>query len=241
MNAEQVSDTLLGEGDGDFVAYRRLIDLGIALSAEHDHDRLMERILLEAKDFTNADAGTLYLKTDDDALCFQILRIDSLDIALGGTTGLDINFPDVKLLDEDGAPNLHNVASAAANSGESINIQDAYTSTRYDFSGTKAFDERSGYRSTSFLTVPLKNHDGIVIGVMQLLNAQNRDTGEVIPFSDPDFALSTEGLNTLTAIALSTQPAYDLRITGEVPDGISDLELDLELEIALSSVVGHCN
>ena len=66
-------------------------------------------------------------------------------------------------------------------------------------------------------------------------------TGEVIPFSDPDFALSTEGLNTLTAIALSTQPTYDLRITGEVPDGISDLELDLELEIALSSVVGHCN
>ena len=59
MNTEQ-PETLLGEGDGDNAAYRRLIDLGIALSAEHDHDRLMERILLEAKDFANADAGTLY-------------------------------------------------------------------------------------------------------------------------------------------------------------------------------------
>jgi HD-GYP domain-containing protein (c-di-GMP phosphodiesterase class II) len=204
MNADQVSDTLLGEGDGDYAAYRRLIDLGIALSAEHDHARLMERILMEAKDFTNADAGTLYLKTDADTLCFQILRNDSLDIAMGGTTGVEINFPEVALFSEDGTPNLHNVASAAAHNGESINIQDAYSSTRYDFSGTKAFDERSGYRSTSFLTVPLKNHDGIVIGVMQLLNAQDRDTGEVVPFH-LDMEPLIDALASQAAVSLDNQ------------------------------------
>jgi HD-GYP domain-containing protein (c-di-GMP phosphodiesterase class II) len=204
MNADQVSDTLLGEGDGDYAAYRRLIDLGIALSAEHDHARLMERILMEAKDFTNADAGTLYLKTDADTLCFQILRNDSLDIAMGGTTGVEINFPEVALFSEDGTPNLHNVASAAAHNGESINIQDAYSSTRYDFSGTKAFDERSGYRSTSFLTVPLKNHDGIVIGVMQLLNAQDRGTGEVVPFH-LDMEPLIDALASQAAVSLDNQ------------------------------------
>jgi len=203
MNTEQ-PETLLGEGDGDNAAYRRLIDLGIALSAEHDHDRLMERILLEAKDFANADAGTLYLKTEAETLCFQILRNDSLEIAMGGTTGIEIDFPEVPLLEEDGSPNLHNVASAAAHSGETINIEDAYTSTQYDFSGTKAFDERSGYRSTSFLTVPLKNHDGIVIGVMQLLNAQDRVTGDVIPF-DPDLQPLIDALASQAAVSLDNQ------------------------------------
>jgi HD-GYP domain-containing protein (c-di-GMP phosphodiesterase class II) len=204
MNADQVSDTLLGEGDGDYAAYRRLIDLGIALSAEHDHARLMERILMEAKDFTNADAGTLYLKTDEDNLCFQILRNDSLDIAMGGTTGVEIDFPEVPLLSEDGELNLNNVASAAAHNGETINIKDAYSSTQYDFSGTKAFDERSGYRSISFLTVPLKNHDGIVIGVMQLLNAQDRDTGAVIPF-DPEVEPLIDALASQAAVSLDNQ------------------------------------
>ena len=203
MNTEQ-TDTLLGEGEGDYAAYRRLIDLGIALSAEHDHARLMERILMEAKDFTNADAGTLYLKTDADTLCFQILRNDSLDIAMGGTTGVEIDFPEVALFSEDGSPNLHNVASAAAHNGETINIQDAYASTEYDFSGTKAFDERSGYRSTSFLTVPLKNHEGIVIGVMQLLNAQDRDSGAVIPF-DPDVEPLIDALASQAAVSLDNQ------------------------------------
>jgi HD-GYP domain-containing protein (c-di-GMP phosphodiesterase class II) len=203
MNTEQ-TDTLLGEGDGDYAAYRRLIDLGIALSAEHDHARLMERILMEAKDFANADAGTLYLKTEAETLCFQIVRNTSLEIAMGGTTGVAIYFPEVKLLEDDGAPNLHNVASAAAHYGETINIRDAYASTDYDFSGTKAFDERSGYRSTSFLTVPMKNHDGIVIGVMQLLNAQDRDSGEIIPF-DPEVEPLIDALASQAAVSLDNQ------------------------------------
>ncbi|MAF47396.1 MAG: HD domain-containing phosphohydrolase [Rhodospirillales bacterium] len=214
MNTEQDSNHISegasrdrranGDQSGEFAGYRRLIDLGIALSAEHDHDRLMERILLEAKDFTHADAGTLYLKTEADTLCFQILRNDTLDIAMGGTTGVAIDFPEVMLLDDSGEPNMHNVASAAANSGDTINIADAYTSSRYDFSGTKAFDERSGYRSTSFLTVPLKNHEGMVIGVMQLLNARDRKTGDVIAF-DPEIEPLIDALASQAAVSLDNE------------------------------------
>ena len=95
-------------------SFQRLIEIGIALSAEQDTNRLMERILLEAKDLTNADGGTLYLKTKDDSLKFEIMRTDSLKIAMGGTTGKEITFPPVRLIDpETGKENRANVASSA--------------------------------------------------------------------------------------------------------------------------------
>jgi CRP-like cAMP-binding protein len=70
-----------------------ILPLGIALSTEESLDRLLERILLEAKSFCNADAGTLYLLTEDDGLRFNIMRSESLNIAMGGTTGTTVPFP----------------------------------------------------------------------------------------------------------------------------------------------------
>ncbi|MBF0095134.1 MAG: GAF domain-containing protein, partial [Alphaproteobacteria bacterium] len=141
----------------------RLIELGIALSAERDHDRLLERILLEAKGMTNADGGTLYLRTEDDCLAFEILRNDTLKTAMGGTTGVKIPFPPLKLYNPDtGEPNHNNVATHTALSGERVEIADAYDAKDFDFSGTKKFDAGTGYRSKSFLTVPLKNYHGEV-------------------------------------------------------------------------------
>jgi HD-GYP domain-containing protein (c-di-GMP phosphodiesterase class II) len=165
-------------------AYRKLIDIGIALSAERDPARLRELILLEAKAFTHADAGTLYLKHQGRELSFEIMRNDTLGIARGGTSGVGIEFPPVQLFTESGAPNMHNVASYCAITGEIVNIPDAYASwDKLDFSGTKEFDRRIGYRSQSFLTVPLKNMHGLVIGVLQLINAKD-PRGKVIPFDD---------------------------------------------------------
>ena len=186
-------------------AYLRLIEIGIALSAERDHNRLMERILLEAKELCNADGGTLYLVEDDKGLKFEIMRTDSLKIALGGTTGKEITFPPVRLYDpKTGEPNHKNVATHVALSGNTINIPDAYKAEHFDFSGTKKFDEGTGYRSRSFLTVPLKNHDGDVIGVLQLLNAQDGKTGEVIPFSEEIQPL-VEALTSQAAMSLDNQ------------------------------------
>jgi HD-GYP domain-containing protein (c-di-GMP phosphodiesterase class II) len=185
-------------------AYRRLIDLGIALSAERNHARLMELILLEAKAFTNADGGTLYLKSGEEELSFQIVRNDTLNIAMGGTTGKEINFPPVKLFNEAGSPNMNNVASCAAITGEVIDIADAYTSNEFDFSGTKRFDSSTGYRSQSFLTVPLKNHEGYVIGVMQLINAKDPKTNETIAF-DRDVLPLIDALASQAAVSIDNQ------------------------------------
>ncbi len=183
----------------DLASFKRLIDIGIALSAEKDTDTLMETILLEAKDIGNADGGTLYRRTKDDQLTFEILRNDSLGIAQGGTTGEEIPIPPQQMY-LDGVPNNQQIVCNAALSGETLNIKDAYDSTQFDFSGTKKFDEGTGYRTKSVLTVPLKNSQDDVIGVLQLLNARD-ESGNVVEFSE-DIQPMIEALASQAAVAL---------------------------------------
>jgi DNA-binding response OmpR family regulator len=177
-----------------------VIPIGVALSAEKDFNRLLEKILMESKTLCNADAGTLYLQ-EDKQLRFVIVRNDSLKLALGGTTNEPIIFPPLKLYDDNGAPNHNNVATYTALSGATVNIPDAYQTQDFDFSGTHAFDKRTGYRSTSFLTIPLKDSLGQVIGVLQLLNALDTDTGKVIPF-DLTLHQVVESMAALATVAL---------------------------------------
>jgi len=87
--------------------------------------------------------------------------------------------------------------------GEIVHIEDAYTEEGFDFSGTKAFDEKSGYRSKSFLNVPLKNHENDIIGVMQLINARDSD-GNIIPFSD-EMQNQVESIASQGAVALTNK------------------------------------
>ena len=185
-------------------SFKRLIDIGIALSAEKNPDRLMETILLEAKELSHADGGTLYIRTRNDELEFKIVRTDSLGIAQGGTTNVEITLPPVHMFDANGEPNLSTIVSYAANTGNTINIKDAYDSTEFDLSGTKKIDSGTGYRSKSFLTVPLKNHQGHIIGVLQLLNCLDPDTGEVTAFSE-DITPLIEALASQAAVALANQ------------------------------------
>ena len=189
----------------DDATFKRLIDLGIALSAERNHNRLMERILLEAKEIYNADGGTLYLRTEEDKLSFEIMRNDTMEIAMGGTTGRDIAFPPLSMYDaESGEPNHNNVATHVALSGETVNVPDAYETEKFDFSGARKFDEDTGYRSKSFLTLPLRNYDQDVIAVLQLINARDQETDEVIAF---EAALQPliEAMASQAAVALDNQ------------------------------------
>ncbi|MBF0611848.1 MAG: GAF domain-containing protein [Magnetococcales bacterium] len=186
------------------VRIEKLNRIGIALSAEPDTNRLMEIILLGAKELTNADAGTMYSVTEDNHLRFEIIRTDSLHIAMGGTTGIPITFPRLPLYQADGTPNLKMVAAFAAVKDQTVNIADAYEAEGFDFSGTRAFDQKTGYRSKSFLTVPLKNHNNEIIGVLQLINARDEETKHIVPFTQDDQALA-ESLASQAAVALTNQ------------------------------------
>ncbi|HIM26407.1 MAG TPA: HD domain-containing protein [Candidatus Marinimicrobia bacterium] len=178
--------------------------IGLGLSKEKDMDKLLEMILLEAKRIANADGGTLYMMTDDQRLKFTIMITDSLNIHMGGTSGKEIPFYPVKLYMDDGQPNKTMIAANAGLTGDTINIPDAYTAKGFDFSGTKAFDEKTGYRSKSFLTVPLKNHEAEIIGVLQLLNAHDVKTKKVISFSD-SVQISVEALSSQAAVTITNK------------------------------------
>ena len=193
--------------DDLFRRLEQLNEIGASLSAERDIGRLLESILLAAKAITRADGGTLYLLTEEDGsrrLKFEIMRTQSLGIAMGGTTGTPIPFYPIHLYGKDGKPNNQMVAAFAALTGETVNIADAYTAEGFDFNGTRNFDKKTGYRSKSFLTVPMKNHENEIIGVLQLINSQDPVSGEVVAFSNADQRLA-ESLASQAAIALTNR------------------------------------
>ncbi len=179
---------------------RAIIPAGVAMSAEKDFNRLLEQIVIQAQQVTGADGGTLYLRTADEHLQFMIVRNTSLGIALGGVTGQAVNFAPLRLFDDQGAPNHSQIASRAALDGKMISVADIYTSRDFDFSGAKAFDERTGYRSQSILAIPLTGESGRVIGVLQLINARDSETGAIAPF-EVDEVVESLGLLASAALA----------------------------------------
>ena len=173
---------------------KKMSDIGRALSGVHDLNALLEMIVDQARSFTNADAGTLYI-VEDETLRFQIVQNDSLKIFMGGKTGETIPFPPVELKES-------NVSAFVALKGKSVNIPDVYDTDLFDFTGPKKFDQSTGYRSKSMLVVPMKNHDNDVIGVLQLLNATNPVNNEVIAFSQ-DYENLSESLASQAAVSIT--------------------------------------
>jgi HD-GYP domain-containing protein (c-di-GMP phosphodiesterase class II) len=188
----------------DLQRLKTLLNVGIALSAEKDGTRLLEMILQEAKRIAFADGGTLYTRTEDNHLKFEIMLNDTLKLHTGGTSGAPVILPPLPLYNNEGKPNSDMVAVCAAIRGKTINIPDAYTNTEFEFSGTRAFDKQTGYRSQSFLTVPMKNHEGDVIGVLQLINALHPVRQEIGMFSACEQEL-VESLASQAAVALVNQ------------------------------------
>ncbi len=181
----------------------RLNSLGAALSTETNTDRLIERILLGAKDLTNAEGGTVYIKQANETLTFSVLVNDALGIHLGGDSDRKIPFAPLPLYDQDGRPNHRNIAAYAALEGVTVNIPDAYHAEGFDFSGTRAMDQRNNYRSQSFLTVPMRNHEGELLGILQLINALDGQ-GRRVAFTSEDQSLA-ESLAAQAAVALTQQ------------------------------------
>ncbi len=189
---------------------KQCAQIGVALSVEKDINKLLEMILNEARAMSDADAGTLYIVDDKKYLRFEILQNDTLKTRLGGTKGVKSTLPDVPLY-KNGKPNHFNVSSHVAITGEAVNIPDVYKAKNFDFTGTREYDAATGYRSKSMLVIALKNHENDIIGVLQLLNAQAPETGEVIAFSH-EYEDLVASLASQAAIALTnTQLIQDLK------------------------------
>ncbi|MBK1734457.1 phosphohydrolase [Halorhodospira abdelmalekii] len=194
-------------GDEGDDRLERLLEIGTALSAETDLDALLERILDGARYLTGADAGTVY-RVAGDQLRFATVHNTTLGLRLGGRSGVPVTFPDLPLYLEDGSPNRKNVAAYVAVFGETVRLEDAYCAEGFDFSGTRRIDSQTGYRSRSFLTIPMRDHEDTVIGVLQLINAIDPATKETISFSERDARIAG-ALASQAATALTKQTLID--------------------------------
>ena len=184
---------------------KRLQEIGLALSTEDDINVIFELIMAEAKNITNADGRTLYMISDDGkTMKFEIMATESMNFAQGGTTGIEIKIPPMQLFDEEGNPNHSSIVTYSANTGKTVNIKDAYKEKGFDFTGAKTFDKNTGYRTQSVLSVPLKNHENDIVGVMQLINAKDPQSGKTISFS-ADMQHQIESLASQGAVALTNK------------------------------------
>ncbi|MFZ6657323.1 HD domain-containing phosphohydrolase [Undibacterium sp. TJN19] len=183
----------------------KLTELSLELSSNHDTPLLLENILRSAKSITYADGGTLYRTSQDkQSLCFNISLNDKLNMYQGGVSGQTVDIPNIPLIDANGNKNLNAVAAYAANYKLSVNIQDVYTVGVFNFSGTRNFDQQFNYKTQSLLTVPMHDHEGELIGVLQLINATDPETGTPCPFTETDQRF-IEALASQAAIALTNQ------------------------------------
>lgn len=186
-------------------AHEQLVDICVQLNGEKDIHLLMEKVLLAALDISNADAGTIYILKDKKRLEFQTVINTTLGLHLGGSSNNPVNFSGIPLT-IDGKPNTSAMVVNAVTSGEVINIEDVYATLPFDFSAARKMDKETGYRTQSMLTFPLKDHVNEIVGVIQLINAQ--DDNGIVAFSK-DVEHQCLSFASLGAIALTNKSLID--------------------------------
>jgi methyl-accepting chemotaxis protein len=179
-----------------------VIPIGVELSSEKNFNRLLENMLVQAKSFCHANAGVLYLR-EGSYLKYTIVRNTTQNIALGGTTNQAVTLPPIPLYEADGKINEKNIVVQTALKGNSINIINAAEAKEFDLSIPKElqFNLKNGGHVTTVLNIPLKNSANEVLGVMQLLDAQDVETNQVIPF-DANIQQMMESFSSLASAAL---------------------------------------
>ena len=201
--------------------------IGMALSAEHDPQKLLELILTKSREFTCSDAGSVYLveglaegqkqsllyapaaagaspAEEPRRLRFKLAQNDTVAVSFREAT-IEIN--------------ENSVAGYVALTGEIVNIEDAYNlPPDLPYAINRKFDEDSGYRTKSVLAVPIRNQKEKIIAVLQLINARRDrearlDSAEavdeqVIPYTarQQEIVLSLAGQ---AAVALENSQLYD--------------------------------
>jgi|GEM_PF-199919 len=168
-----------------------LIESGLMMSMERSRSKLLNHILQEGQRLLNCDGGTMYLVTQEKTLRFVDRTKDDV-----------LPFKEIPLYDPaTGHANEHYVSTYTAIHKKTLIIDDVYQETRFDCTGTRAFDAQCGYRTVSLLTVPMAPRNGEVIGILQFINALDADTGAIIPFP-ADITALVEALAAQAAVAL---------------------------------------
>jgi len=199
----QVVETINNLAEAQVMHIRRLTQIGEALSSETDLDKIFDMILVEAIEFTNADGATIYkVSADEKALEFEIVYNRTMNMRQGGSHG-KVNWPTIPLFGEDGSPRTSHIVTSVYHSKQCLCFDDVYETKDYDISGTIKTDQTYGYRCKSMLTIPLKNHEDEVLGIIQMINAMD-ESGNIVSFNE-EHRTMLNSLASQAAIALSNR------------------------------------
>jgi HD-GYP domain-containing protein (c-di-GMP phosphodiesterase class II)/HAMP domain-containing protein len=170
-------------------------DIGISLSAERDQEKLISIILGGARKLIHADGAALYLLGSGGQLNLALMCIDSLNLTCDSKS---IALPGAQSDNPPATPIL--ISSPLLE--RTNNIPDIYAAREFDLRGQISFDERMSYRTRSVLSVPLRDHLNSFIGVLQLSNALDQNSGLVVMFSEQDIRIA-ESLASQAAVTLT--------------------------------------
>ena len=159
--------------------FEKVFDVVLAFNSETRYENLLDIILTKMMEITRSDGGTLYI-VEDGKLHYRILK--NISLGVFQSEG-EINLPPIVL----DAKNIENVSAYAALKNEIVMVDDVYSSHKFNFTGPKNFDKLTGYTTKSMLTLPLsvsRSEDQEVLGIMQLINATDTETGETVPYGN---------------------------------------------------------
>lgn len=166
----------------------KVLVIGQAFSSEKDAMKLLDLIVAGSMDLTGADAGTLYLIVDPDTHKLSSLRADNrdkvlLEFAIAQNTSMSV------VLKSTWTPvGEDSIFGHVILEGKSLRIADAYQlPENVPYRHNRSFDEKTGYRTKSMLTLPMQDHLGNRIGVMQLINKKEFGS-DTLDYSQPDVA-----------------------------------------------------
>jgi HD-GYP domain-containing protein (c-di-GMP phosphodiesterase class II) len=173
------------------VRLKGLIETCIMMSMSRDRQALLQQLLGEGRRLLHCDGATMYMVTEQQTLRFELrTRSDPLPSQ------------QIPLYHEHtGRPNENFVSVYTVLHNRAVLIDDVYAESRFDLTGTRAFDVATGYRTVSMLTVPIAPRGGAPIGVLQFMNALDPATGAIVPF-DPETVSLVEAIAAQAAVAL---------------------------------------
>lgn len=170
------------------VLAQRLIQIGIALSAERNLERLLKLIVTEAQSITRAEGASLYIR-QGDTLFFKISQNEVLEAVVRDADKENLmKYASLPLND----PTHKSIAAYVVNTGETLNLANVYNLPQdVPYSFNEAFDRQTGYLTRSMLTVPIRDLEGNVSGALQLINHRSEATETKQPFPDLEASVAT--------------------------------------------------
>ncbi len=176
----------------------KLTQVGTAISSEKNCEKLLERIVTEALNITNADCGILYILQGSN-LDAMIHINKSKNILARSISGL-ADLPPIPMSES-------RLSAYCAINKKIINIPDVYKSKDFKFSGTRKYDEFFGYKSRTMLVLPMLDLDNEVIGILKLINSIDPKSGDIIEFSSNQIDIA-HSLASQAAVSITNAKLY---------------------------------